>query len=404
MQMSQSSAIILLLAIASTNPTPADGANAASNGAVGIDLEAMKSLEPGERCAIVLAILDARDRSLENIDYCLTQTTTNIRQSDGRRRHLGTNWYDVRRLRDTLWMHVISHDSADGKITSEGINNWDGKVKRGLAFPPYAKAPYYEGVVEARESANFSRLKYNEILGIRMSLPGSPSVRGWLRDVLRSNERFQVSADVIDAKQVLRIDVVHDPLYVSFWLDPRCGFMTIRTSYRVGGEESVNRSTLVVTGTEQTSGVWVPKHVVENTSNSIYPERSEVVYDIEKVSIGTVTPADVDVPFPLGTRVIDKMQNIAYFVRPNQKYELIPLADSRTRTINAPPENALVESVGPKAARLYSTKPLRVSAPAPPARWSRGRTLWLAGSLLLVVGTFIGYLRGKRFRAYTAKI
>lgn len=374
----------------------------AGNPSHGSHVSALDSLSKVERATFALAALDARDRALQNFDYKVRESTTNIGVGDRHRRFLGRDDYELRRLGSTLWMRMVQLDRATGKVSTESLFSWDGKVQRGIGYPPYLGTSFHQCNISPKEDSNFAGRTFNELLGIRIEVLGAPSVpvATWLRDVLGAGKTIDVSEDVLDGIKTVCIRLAVGGGRFSFWLDPDHGFMIIRRHYQVGDAETRNQSTISVVSSVQVSGVWVPKKAILVTGSSNYPEDTEITYDVDKFTIGTVKPEDVALVFPPGGRVVDAIQHIAYFIRPDGTYRLLALADSRTHTINAPPDNAITAHVDAQAAKMYRQEPLiAANAPAPKSPRSVTRMIITAlGALLTILALLVLVRRRRPFR------
>ena len=69
-------------------------------------------------------------------------------------------------------------------------------------------------------------------------------------------------------------------------------------------------------------------------------------------------PGDVEVPFPVGTSVIDVTQKISYLILPDNHYKLSAFADPVARLIYMPPENRIVDRIDDSVRKLFVAIPL----------------------------------------------
>lgn len=380
---------------------------AISQGAVAGASPAVK-LPPQDRAEFVLAWLDKREAELQNFSYSLEDTTWNTASATGQRRFIRRNTYELRRLGPKLWMHIIPYKGGSRtEIRSESIVNWDGKIGRGIGLPPYQHVNHAECRIDPFEHAVFSNRMYNEILGLRVQSvigvnAGYLTCPEWLRQALQTPQAsVRVDEDELKGVLTIRLTVSEDNREHKLWLDPDRGYLIMRHEYYIHQSSVWDRSSEEVLKAEQVDGIWVPKLAVRRVESSGYPEWSEITYDVKSFSIGNVTDRDVEVTFPTGSRVVDTVNHIAYFIQPGGNYRLIPLGERGAGILRVPPQQAIVSRPGAAAAKAYTEQRLVLAgAPHPNPRRLRYWVLALNGLLLAgVAGAFVVLRRRRRLAA-----
>jgi len=324
----------------------------------------------------------------------------------GARRSMVRCEYEVRRVGPRLWMHLTNHKywSDTDEVDSEGNVNWDGKVAVNLVTPNTARATHHTASVRDKPNDNLWLKKYNELLGLRVQVyNGGVPIAEFLRGASTRRDPIVVRAerrqpDVTEMK----VEVRRESDGWSFWLDPRRDYMISRFEYRYeqNGAYSARHDEVVVPF--QVSGVWVPKEAVHVTETSSFEERSEFKYSVTSFEIGTVTPADVEIRFPIGTEVTDLVNQVVYTVLPDGRRRMEPLVQLAEQTLRVPPENAVTALPVAEAAKLYTSEPLVIVKP-PPKSSPKLRVLIISlNALAVVAAAGVYYVRRKRRRLEAA--
>jgi len=362
------------------------------------DFGAFGALADADKLNFVLAVLDARDRSLENVAYKVRETYVNVRKDNGARRFMTRHDYELRRIGDKCWMHRVDHKFYDpnGAVRAESIMNWDGKVAKGIGFPPYLGAPNHQCRIDAKESENFAFHRLGELLGFRIEADsGRRPVTVWLRDAIDHHAKIEITEADVRGVRTLSVLVRQGEWRRWLWLDPKHGFMTVRAEHVYGETKEFMKGTLEVVTSEQVDGLWVPKKAIRQSGTYAGQERTETTIDVEQFSVGKVTDSDVDVIFPVGSHVVDTVQNISYVVLPDGKYKLLPLANPEAHILHVPPQAKITDRVDSSAAKLYTTRPLSLEPPVgtPPQQWSYGRVIAALASVLVVAAAICIWMR-----------
>jgi len=362
------------------------------------DFGAFGALADADKLNFVLAVLDARDRSLENVAYKVRETYVNVRKDNGARRFMTRHVYELRRIGDKCWMHRIDYKFHDpnGEVRAESIMNWDGKVAKGIGFPPYLGTPYHQCRIDPKESGNFGYHRLGELLGFRIDadLTRRP-VTVWFRDAIDHGAKIEITEADVRGVRALSVLVRQGEWRRWLWLDPKHSFMTVRAEHIYGEKKEFMKGTLEVLTSEQVDGLWVPKKAIRQSGTYADQEQTEITYDVEQFSVGKVTDSDVDVVFPVGSHVVDTVQNISYVVLSDGKYKLLPLANPEARILHEPPQANITDRVDSSAAKSYTTRPLSLEPPVgtPPQQWSYGRVIAALASVLVAAAAICIWMR-----------
>jgi hypothetical protein len=313
------------------------------------DSDAFNRLAPNERFSFVVARLQEREARLANFSYTLREESHNVNLDTGAIEHpsVGKDRYSVRRLGDSLWMHLFEMEK-DGRET-DFTTNWDGKRAICLTRYPGAKSP--SASIIDYENSNFEYRSYNEILGIRVrNATRKPQTLvtwlNWARDH-KGPFTVEVTADQRDARHLIRITetegyrdpdanipAFHETL---FWLDPDRGFMPCRREYQyVAHGTRSNHEFTEVKDARQIDGFWVPMKTFRRTGTIAARSETELTYTVDEFKLGAVTAKQVRVDLPVGTEVLDTIKKKAYRVLHNGETELLPLYDEATGTLLRP--------------------------------------------------------------------
>jgi hypothetical protein len=305
-------ASFILCAVFTGRPAVADEA-AIKN--AGIDWAAFDALPDQDKSKFILAALDARDLALSNMRYTVRETAINIRKDDGSRRFMTKTDYEMRRLGDKCWMHLkpYTYYDPDGPVNMEVTVNWDGKKAKGLVPPEFSRSKTHKGEINPAENDNFSYRRLSELLGFRMRLvPKSMPVAQWLREAIARDATLEATKALNGTTTLMRVVIQDQRWRREIWLDPARGFMIVRF-VNVYGKDYM-KGTLEVIDTQQIAGVWVPKKAIGTSGTYHDKEVTEVTHEVKDFAIGTLKEHDLDIDFPVGTRVFDSINNVAYVV------------------------------------------------------------------------------------------
>ncbi|MCY2952423.1 MAG: hypothetical protein NTU53_10650 [Planctomycetota bacterium] len=371
---------------------------AAQVGPDAFDFGAFGALADADKLNFVLAVLDARDRSLENVAYKVRETYVNIRKDNGARRFVTRHVYEFRRIGDKCWMHRIDYKFRDptGAVRAESIMNWDGKVAKGIGIPPYLGTPYHQCRIDPEESENFAYHRLGELLGFRIDADFKRRpVTVWFRDSIDRGAKIEITEADVRGVRTLSVQMGWGEWQRRLWLDPNRSFMTVRAEHVYGGAKEFMKGTLEVVTSEQVDGLWVPKKVIRQTGTYASQEWGETTIDVEQFSVGKVTDSDVDVVFPVGSHIVDTVQNISYVVLLDGKYKLLPLANPEAHILHEPPQANITHRVDSSAAKLYTTRPLSLEPPVgtPPQQWSYRRVIPALASVLVAAAAICIWMR-----------
>ncbi|HZL36737.1 MAG TPA: hypothetical protein VFC78_15565 [Tepidisphaeraceae bacterium] len=385
--------------IASANPAASDR---------GLDRIAFERLSDKDKLNFVLAQLDSREQQLQNFSYELKETHTNVAIAGGKRRFMYSSAYTVRRIGGKWWMHLVNCVYyVPNKTGEDAFLNWDGEQARSLGSPPYLGVSYAKCSIRPHENGNFRERRFNELLGFEVTIgveKRGVSMPEWVRRATRHpEESISISAEEFEGVPVVRLNVRVGDMNRNILLDPARGYMTVRFERNYQAGKGYNRSLEKVLAAQQVSGVWVPTKCSDRIGTSAAQEETEITYDVSKFTIGMVKEGDTDIEFPVGSEVFDATKRISYFIQPDERYKLLPVANIQAHKVYIP-KQAVVDHIDKDtAANAYREQPIvpTVMAAKAPA-WSVSRlTLTAVSALIAVALLIIGVSRRRRLRSKT---
>lgn len=315
------------------------------------DSDAFNRLAPRDQFSFVVARLQEREARLANFSYTLREESQNVNLDTGAIEHpsAGKDRYSVRRLGDSLWMHlfIMGNDGRETDFTT----NWDGGQAICLVRIPGAKSST-ASIINC-ENSNFEYRSYNEILGIRVrnsSRKPQTLVQwlNWARE-LKGLFSLDITCEQRDGHNLIRIMQTegYSPFFVPmafhetfYWLDPDRGFMPCRREYKYVDHSMLsNYEFTEVKEAKQIDGFWVPMKAFRRSETVVSRAETELTYAVDEFKLGVVKEEQVRVDLPPGTEVLDTIKKKAYRVLPDGQTELLPLYDEATRTLLRPGPN-----------------------------------------------------------------
>jgi hypothetical protein len=362
------------------------------------NLAAFRALPSEQKPDFVLAMLDARDSELQNMECKVSEAHVNVAKSSGTRHAMNGYAYELRRNGSTLWMHVrmLRPSASDGEVRQDSIQNWNGQVGRRLGFPPSNGRTNPDGQIQSEESQCFSFQRYSVLLGFRVRLvQRNIPVTQWLRES-RGNPavKIEVSDAVREGATALKVRVDELGFRRELWLDPSRGFMTVQ--YDQVYRNHVMDTLLSVTDVENIDGIWLPKRAVGHNTTDYDSEFTEVTHELREFHLGSMRPSDVDVPFPVGTSVIDATRNVAYTILPDERYKLSPFANPAARLVYKGPENRVVNRIDDSVSKMYVAVPLSTTDVRATSARSYILRRWILFSQAFLVIAVVSYLWYRR--------
>ena len=258
---------------------------------------------------------------------------------------------------------------------------------------------YHQCRIDSVANNNFTELHYFELFGLRILSvyeDKSLSLNSWLRElVTRRGQLVQINCALRDGKPAIQVlltlpigdQITEDTL----WLDPEKNLMVTEMDYETRYPGGYVRSSHRVIESKLLSGIWVPVKTVRTGELSGHENKTEWVYDVTGFDLGSVQPSDVEVNFPLNSKVVDTIKHIAYFIRPGEQFDLLPLADTSAHLIHRPPAERRVDKIDSDTSKLYTTNPLIVD-PLANATGRSARIKLRIISGLLTIATLVGLL------------
>lgn len=366
------------------------------------DPNAFSQLSPAARMDCVLAMVDERDLSLNEICYTVRERNTDLNTVSGAKKVLSTKIYEVRRRGENLWMHLKHYDGADTKEQMELYTNWNGVEARMLSFPPYLHAKVPQGTILEKANDNFQVDRYNEILGIRIyDMRQVASLPHWIRACMAAPRTEVSSALYVEGhKDAVRLTIRRGSLEYRLLFDVAHGFALeeLEREYTYGKAHNYYKETSSHINLH--AGIWVPEQVDVIAQTAAVPSsETHVIYELESFKGGPITEKEIEVAFPPGTEVLDKINHVAYTTTASGGYSLLPLADSRMQTLAIPPEGAVTNQINATTRdRMYRITPLTLK-PQPSALYSSRVIVWVLGTLGMIavlIGVF-DFLRRRGF-------
>lgn len=358
-----------------------------------------------ERIRYVKELLRTRDALLSNISYHVVETHRNVHSDGSRPDELPGSSYTVKRLWRTHWMEL------DQSATHSGFKstmNWDGKQARALTrFDGKRQA---SGVITDQENANFRDRAYNQILGFRVLEDGAAmTVAEWVAQYPKQATKVEAVIEHRDALSLLKVRVYNEYRQKTFWFDVNRGLTMVRTEYLYQPKTKTfyNKEFSEVLEAKEIDGIVVPTKVLRRAGSSVDTSKeTEIVYLVTEVSIGSVKPADIEVAFPVNTRVIDDIKKVSYVVqsdgsqRPERFYD--PQSGTLRTPASATPVKILTADSYKIPERVISPEERRDAAPAATIVESKtGKTLFWTGAgacVLLVVALLTVFRKRKMVR------
>lgn len=334
-------------------------------------------LSPQAKLNLVLAMLDARDHSLRNISLKVRESHLPVDPRTGELKLIRVHTDEIRRLDNVVWMHAVIRDieGNEARTSMEFIVNWNGRTARGLDLLNGEKTKFGGSVAES-ERGNFATCKYLQLLGSHMAIGSSVmSVRDWVRDAVNSGIKPEITEESHNGMNSLHLLITQGDWKREYWFDPHRQFMII--GYRQVFGDNLGSAIIEVEESIKQDGIWLPARAIRRSRTDATSKFNEMAYELLRFSVGGVTPRDVDVQFPVGTGVVDRILNISYRVLPNGKFELYSLANGAGHIVRRPPQNRIVDRIDATVAGLYSTAPLHTGPPTlngrgdVSARWVR---------------------------------
>lgn len=326
------------------------------------------SLALQSRILLVQAALDRRDQDLGNFDYAVDESHTNFSNRDGHSTFLFHEAYECKRLKTDWWMHLTSYkwhqEGAD--VRAEVEINWLDGVSRTKDYPPYFRTAYFQGSIKSHENDNVSIHFFNELLGLRMfdGAIAKPTSQ-WLRDSVALKKRIDVSMSDFDGVPAVHVVVTSDRDYETkqLWLDPARGFMIDAVQFNFAKDGRYNKYLERVLKSTETDGIWIPTMATRRVGTSASDVETEITYSVKSFVLGTVSKDELAISYPVGSKIYDEIRGALYFIQPDGKFKLLPMANAHTQEVFVPREKVLsrMADAGPP---LYITEPF----PQPPPK------------------------------------
>jgi hypothetical protein len=299
-------------------------------------------------------------------------------------------------------MRVTNYESyqPEGGIVAEAIVNWDGAVARGMVLPEYTPGNRAQCRVSTTENDNLARMEYMHLLGLRAIVGDAGDLRmpvaQWLRDAIEQGDKLEISNAEHVGRRVIRVAVYRARRWRELFLDPARGFMTV--GVRAAFDNDAGENTIDVIESREVSSVWVPTKAIQWRGSRLDKERTEVTYQVDQFSIGTVKDSDTEIVFPVGSKVMDTVQRVFYTIRQDGKLDLQPFADPSARTVyDVPTTNTVVDRIDQSTTSKYQTRDLVLGPSGAPGDGSSAIRRWTAALLTsLCVGLLYYYMRYRR--------
>jgi hypothetical protein len=165
---------------------------------------------------------------------------------------------------------------------------------------------------------------YDALLGISFShLKGdaTTTLATYLKDRKADGSAIVVEAVAEGGVQTVKVTVTRDKeikYNLSLWLDPGRQYMPVRmdTADIDGTGEVASGCKTVVEKAEQADGLWVPLAVTKETGVPVTDHATFVATNFHR---GPIDPKELEVDFPAGTRVTNRITQRTYMVEKGGK-------------------------------------------------------------------------------------
>ncbi len=241
------------------------------------------NLGTDDRIKVLLTALDAREVHFANFTYKVRENHENVRLSDGARRFMYRYEYELRRLRETEWMHLVLYDpgatAGENVLASSTYLNWNGKVGRILNLPVEGMTKETSGSIQVNPTDHFAVRFYNELLGYKVDMTDALGVRAlplaeFLRWSIANNREIEILPETYKGVDAVRVTVHANKYYRrKFWFDPARGYILLRFERSSDGANGkYNRSWQEMKTARNVGGLWVPWEAI-STIFALEPSR-----------------------------------------------------------------------------------------------------------------------------------
>ncbi len=274
--------------------------------------DAFASLTSEDQLTVISAALYAREDALSNFTYTVSEDRAILATATGERTPLNVvkREMTLKRLGSEHIFESTNYDEANG-VSAEVEVAWkDDRLKATTKLPQLA-AP--KGVINSIEPDLLKQFGYNNLLGFRTSGSGETLAK-WFDTQYKLNQMRMETAEE-EGTSYLKIIQEEGITTRTYWVDPNRGFAPVRYEFFHGNENRNNHETHEAESLELIDDVWVPTRIRRVTGASVSPDAvGEYVYKMTNFDVGAVTASDMDLEFPIGTKVFDHISNIAFEV------------------------------------------------------------------------------------------
>ena len=314
----------------------------------------LRQMSQEELLMTVVSGLQMRDAQLQNFSCELTYEVTYVdpRQTPPKTQLLWKRSTVEKRLGRKSLIHDREF-SADGKSKFEFRTNWDGSRSRVLNLPEEGK-PQYRGSINDTEPSSMSGLYYNNMLGYRVGC-APLTLSEWIEASAKDKSLQGVAIVEREGQALIEIHVLNDEhRHRRYWLDPARGYVPVRHECAyIYKEERSNWVADWMAEAKKLDEVWVPIKVLSHSGTSS-PDYGATVYTVSRFDLGTVKEQDLEIVFPAGTLVVDRVKHEAFRVNADGTRTLTELYNPLTGVVTLGDKKVGGSQRGPQSA---ATKP-----------------------------------------------
>ena len=320
-------------------------------------ISVLRQMSREELLATVISGLQTRDAQLQNFSCKLSYQLDYV--DPGQNPPKTVVLYKRLTEEKRLGRKSLIHDhefSAEGESNFEFYMNWDGSRSLVLNLPSKDR-PYHGGSIRDAEPINMCGLYYNGLLGYRvwsgehdrMTLPE------WIERAAKAKSLQGVAVVDREGEALVEVHVLlREYDHYRYWIDPARGYLPVRCEFQtvVNGKRT-NWETHWITEAKQLGEVWVPMTLIKHSGTSS-PDYNIYVYTVSAFDIGTVQERDLEITFPTGTLVVDRVKREAFRVNADGTRTLTEMYDASTGKITLGGKQVGGSQRGPQSA---ATKP-----------------------------------------------
>ena len=296
----------------------------------GMSIEEFRRLSPTARQEIIVTAFEHRLERSRNSYYEVMQKSNNHEYKDG---EVGRLVAPLNGSRIRLWTlgdsyRMESEVGGPEVLTPEllSVTSFDSNegVVRSTARPASNQRTY--GRIDTVQDP----IKQWNRYGYWLDGKHTPAGEHLIRYVVDHRSKWQIDMSMDPSKIHLTIPWQpdgYDKAQGTRWLalDPVKGFLPTAGKARWDaasrGRPRWRMEEFTVEKSQLVQDVWMPTKVTELVGGSPLGPEKVTVYQLHvaRISMGNITPRDLEVGFPTGTKVVDATRGVTYLVGPNNE-------------------------------------------------------------------------------------